>query len=55
MSPGAVLARVVQQARAYVFPNGVRTIEPQSICLLNLNSAKAAQTFHAKQVPWDFG
>jgi len=53
MAPGAVLACVVQETHAYVFPHGVRSIEPESIGLLNLNDAKAAQTFHAEQVPWD--
>jgi len=55
MSPGAVLACVVQQPHPNFFPNGVRAIKPKRIGLLNLNRAKAAQTFHAKQVPWDFG
>lgn len=54
MPPGAVLAGVVQQARAYVLPNGVRPIEPESIGRLNFNDAKAAQTFNAEQVPGDF-
>jgi hypothetical protein len=52
--PGAVLASVVQQARAYVFPNGVRPIEPEGIGLLNLDDAKAAPTLNAKQVAGNF-
>ena len=52
---GAVLARVVQQASAHVFPNGMWSVEAQRIGLQNLNDAKATQTLDAKQVPWDFG
>jgi hypothetical protein len=55
MSPGAVLATIVQQAHAYVFPNSMWSIEPQRIGLLNFNNAKAAPTLNAKQVPWYFG
>jgi hypothetical protein len=50
-----MLAPVVQQARPYIFPNGVRAIEPEGIGLLNFNDAKAAQTFDAKQMPGNFG
>jgi hypothetical protein len=55
MSPGAVPTPIVQQARAYVFPHRMWPIEFQSIGLLNLDGAKAAQTLNAKQVPRDFG
>ena len=55
MPPGSVLAGVVQQPHAYVFPNGVRSIEPQGVGFLYLNDAKAAPTLNAKQVSWDFG
>jgi len=48
MASGALLACVVQQARADFFPNRVRPIEPECVGLLNLDGAKAAQTFHAK-------
>lgn len=51
MSPGAVLALVVQQARAYIFQNGVRAVEPDRVGLLNFNDAQAAQALDAKQVP----
>ena len=55
MSPGAVPTPIVQQARAYVFPHRMWPIEFQSIGLLNLDGAKAAQAFDAKQVPGNFG
>jgi hypothetical protein len=55
MSAGAVLARVVQQPHPNFFPNGMWPIEFQSIGLLNLDGAKAAQAFDAKQVPGNFG
>jgi hypothetical protein len=55
MSSGAVLAPIVQQPVPDVFPNRVRAIQPEGIGLLNLDGATATQTFHAKQVPRDFG
>ena len=42
MSSGALLTSIV-------WP-----VDFQSVGLLNLHGAMAAQTFHAKQVPWDF-
>jgi len=48
MAPGAVLAPVGQQPIPDVLPNGMWPIEPQCVGLLNLDGAKAAQTFHAK-------
>jgi hypothetical protein len=42
MSSGALLAPIVQQPHPNFFPNGVRTIEFESVGLLNLDGATAA-------------
>jgi hypothetical protein len=55
VAASAVLAPIAQQARAYVFKNGVRAIEPESFRFLNFNDAKAAQTLDANQVPGNLG
>jgi hypothetical protein len=55
MAPSTVLACVVQQPHPDFFPHSVWPIKPKCVGLLNFNDAKAAQTFHAQQVPWDFG
>jgi hypothetical protein len=41
MSPGPVLTTIIKQARPDVFPNSVRSIEPNRVHLLNLDDARA--------------
>jgi hypothetical protein len=49
-----ILAPIVKQSLADIFPNGVRSIQQDRVRLLNFHSSSAPQALDAQKVARDF-
>ena len=53
--PRSHLAAVVEQTLSDIFPDRMRSIEPDRIEALDLDAAKTAQAFNTQKLPWNLG
>jgi len=54
VTTGAICAGLVEQSLPDILPDGIWSIEPESICLLNFDDAKAAHALNPQHVVGEF-